>query len=108
MKKTKKLEWFAFRVDFNSKKPVRFNVLNDELIDSLKKKVKKTEKIDYNKFKELLSGELKYYYWSRTEYEVLVSAIHCDEETKLDVYYQLEPNLDRMCEYLIRELKLDL
>ena len=33
--------------------------------------------------------------------------LNLDDFEKIDVWYQLEPNLDRICEYVIRELKLD-
>ena len=48
-------------------------------------------------------------YWSRAEYEIMVSGLFdTDKPEKIDVWYQIEMNLDNIAEYLITKLKLDL
>lgn len=111
MKKAK-LSWKVMLHDFNSDKIVSYDVLknNDYLVDRIKKAIKKGEITKYDELKELVKHILKATYWSRTEYEILVSGIHTrrTEPEKIDAWYQLEMNLDNIIEYLINKLKLDI
>ena len=106
MKKVE-LKWNVLMHDFNSDKIVYYNVLNDEyLIDSLKKSIKKGEVVSYTDVKDFLSGKFKARYWSRAEYEILVSGLIKSEPEKIDIWYQLEMNIDNITEYMINKLKL--
>lgn len=107
MAKNKKLEWFAIMEDFNKNKLQYFNVLlgiGDKEIKNLKKLT------TYNDVKQELRSYLMYHYWCKSEYEVIVRSLHHrpdrDNEFKIDIWYQLEPNLDRITEYVIKELNL--
>lgn len=108
MKRNKDLRYYAFEEDFNSGKIVRINVLYnkaEEILDRVKR-----DKINTREeFKESLSSLLRYYYIYRAEHEVIVSSLiegHGTPE-KIDVWYQLEPNIDIITDYVIKELKLD-
>lgn len=112
--KNVKLEWYAFYYDWNKKSLVQCNILGDwfkdEIIKRLKSKREYYKTDTYAEFKNQVRSLLMYRYWSRCEYEVLVRDLSeykegCDE-FKIDVWYQLELNLDRICEYIIRELNL--
>ena len=110
-----KLEWYAFRYDWNAHKLIFINVLNG-WEESITKKVKKGAKdnwkpvTDYNSFKTWIKGELMYYFWSKSEHECLIGNLCSNPEQTLekrDIWWQLEPNLDRICEYIIREMKIE-
>lgn len=108
------LEWFAFITDFSSGALSLINVLGKTFSEEIFKRVNSKDNFriyDYKSLKEFIKQSLMYRYWSRSEYEVLVTGLHSklNEDTlhKIDVWYQLEPNLDRICEYVIREMKLD-
>ena len=105
------LKWYVLFHDFNTDKIVKYNVLEhcDYLVDSVKKAIKKKEVQTYNEFKDFISRKFKAQYWSRTEYELLVSGLVTRKEAeKIDIWYQLEMNLDNLCEYLIDKLKLNI
>ena len=108
--KKPELKWYVMLHDFNKDKIVKYNVLEyDYLIDSLKKAVKKKEITKYDEMKEFVKTKLMAQFWSRTEYEILVSGLHKRvEPEKIDVWYQLEMNLDNLCEYLNDKLKLNI
>jgi len=110
-KKNKKLEWYAFREDFNSNKLERVNVLGEWFVNDLFKRIKRDKIDNYEKLKEGIKSILMYYYWSKAEHEVLVTSLHHrpdkDEVFKIDIWYQLEPNLDRITEYVIKELDIE-
>lgn len=48
-----------------------------------------------------------YYYWSKCEAEIAVGGLFIksiEELEKIDIYSQLQPNLDRITEYVIKEM----
>lgn len=99
----KKLEWYAFYQETNESKLKYANVLYDRLIERVKKLIRKNA--DYDEIKKEIDICLMSRYWSRCEYEVIVSNwTGKDFEQKIDVYWQLQPNLDRITEYVIKEL----
>lgn len=57
-------------------------------------------------FKEFIKKEAMYQWWSRCEYEILVSdwPKH-DKEIKMDVYYQVLMNLDIITDIIINIIK---
>ena len=104
------LKWYVMLHDFNKDKIVKYNVLEyDYLIDSLKKAVKKKEITKYDELKEFVKRKLMAQFWSRAEYEILVSGLHTRvEPEKIDVWYQIEMNLDNLLEYLINKMNLNI
>lgn len=104
------LKWYVMIHDSNKDKIVKYNVLEYEyLIESLKKAVKKKEITKYDELKEFIKRKLMAQFWSRTEYEILVLGLFTkNEPEKIDVWYQLEMNLDNICEYLNDKLKLNI
>jgi len=103
----KKLEWYAIMHDFNEDKLVYINVLG-VIDEKVKRKLKKMT--TYEEIKKQIGIELMYRYLSRAEYEILVTDLFYNPEKgkqfKIDIWYQLEPNLDRITEYVINELNL--
>lgn len=106
MSRDKKLEWYVLRHDFNKKKIIRYNVLKnweeDLKIARRKKKFDSKETL-----KEWLRKELMYYFWSKSEHEIAVGGLfskYPEEFEKIDIWYQIELNLDIMTDYIIKEM----
>lgn len=100
------LEWYALREDFNKRKIESYNVLAG-WEEKIKKARKNKEFKDYFSLKDWLNKELMYHYWSKAEYEIAVGGLFIksiEELEKIDVYRQLELNLDRITEYVIKEM----
>lgn len=89
--------------DINSDKFEPYNIFPhferkyNELVEKSKSKngsyypVPKT----YEEFKEFIIREGKYHYWARCEYEVILKDWPCKRtEKKIDVWWQIELNLD--------------
>lgn len=108
--KNKKLEWNVLVADSNAKKIKNYNVLDDELIERLHKAIVKKKTItNYKELKEDVKKWCMYYYWSKCEFEIGVGGMFAkypDEYEKIDAFRQIEMNLDRMCEYIIKELDI--
>ena len=112
--KNVKLEYYAFRYDWNKHKLVFTNILPsaEEIANKVRKGRKDNYKPVYNyeTFKDWLKGELMYHYWSKAEHEVIIADLIDNKDEakweKHDIWWQLEPNLDVICKYIINEMKI--
>ena len=106
----KDLEWFCMEWDMSTERPCVINVMYAIDINDLKKRLKNKEIKNYNELRGYLKKEFMYRFWCKCEHEIVVNSWpHRDrsDERKVDVYAQISPNLDRITEYVIRELNLD-
>lgn len=109
--KNAKLEWYAIEYDDNEKKIQVFNVFWCIDKEEIAKLVRKKEIYDLLTLKTYLNREFMYHYWSKCEHEILVGDMFEEDINKfekIDVYYQLKPNLNRIVEYVNREMQLRL
>lgn len=99
------LEWYVLRWDTNKKKIVDYNILQwrkEDIANEIRKKSIHNKSI----LKEYLKTAFMYDYWSKVECEMLVSDLHTDECEKIDIWRQIEPNLDNIVDYI--NVKMDL
>lgn len=102
------LKWNALLFDFNKKKVVDYNVLWSSLPEEIASEIRKEIITDRDSLKDRLSRKFMAQYWSRAEYEIIVSDLHMrSKEEKIDVYRQIAPNIDRITDYIIKEMRLD-
>lgn len=106
--KNKNLEWYV--IIHNSNKICRYNIFNEEFKNKLYKKYRAKRLNSLSDLREFIKTYCMYNYWSRTEYEVLIGGLFEDLNTfeKIDVWYQLELNLDRIVEYINNYLDMNL
>lgn len=91
------IEWNVYYYNSNSRKIEIHNVFNHwRFIEYSAKHIKKY-KDDLKALEEQIRRELMYYYWSKYEWEVLISPFseHKDGEIKVDVYEQVMMNWNR-------------
>ncbi len=100
-----KLEWNAIYYDFNAKKITTFNIFDhgrfrEEIYDNKKKSKTKEE------FEKSTRMSLMYYFWSKSEYEVIVSPWIGDDKAaiKIDIYTQVINNWDIFIDYVWNNL----
>ena len=100
-----KLEWYVLQHDFNSNQIIMYNILSGGWYDSIKEARKKKQFNNRETFKEWLRKQFMYYYWGKTEREILASGLFVRDNEKdifkIDAWFQIEPNLDNICDYLI-------
>ena len=95
--------WNVYRYNINSKKIEAFNIFDH---GGFKKDVKEAAaKFDYSfdAFKKAVRSSLMYYFWSKSEYEVVVGPwVGGDkkDEMKIDIYDQVVLNWDVFIEYI--------
>ena len=100
------LEWKVLNYDFNKDKIIEYNIFNKEFENDIKEAVKDKRILKYEELKAYIKRKFQYQYWSKAEYEILVSGLFSDNIEKIDIYRQLEMNLDTITEYVNTKLKL--
>ena len=97
------LEWNVYVGDFNAKKIETHNVFHHtRFVEDCRKAAKKF-KDDKAAFAEEVRHSLMYYYWSKCEWEVIIShwpPAKGFDDSKVDVYSQVMLNWDRFIDYL--------
>ena len=98
MRKFNVLYW-----DWNAKKLTTYDILpyfRDRYAE-IKKKDRPVTKEEWARF---VATNGKYMFWARCEYEIIVSSWpKRDEEVKIDIWQQIENNLDLVVELLMEE-----
>ena len=96
------LTWNVYRLNINSREIEVYNIFDHWFF--LAGCVKAAKKHTRMEFAEEIKRELMYYYWSKCEWEVLVSDWTSPDfhksQKKIDVYQQVMLNFDRFIDYL--------
>lgn len=99
------LEWNVIIEDFNRKEFVPYNIFNHSRFGRDVKEELDKVNWDKDKMRDIVQRELRYYFWSKCEYEVILSPWPPNDfnnhTKKIDVFWQVDMNLDRFCEYLL-------
>ncbi len=97
------LKWNVYYENVNSRKILPFNVFDHHffLLGCAKIARRCTDK---EEFGIEIKGELMYYYWSKCEWEILLTSWTRPEDTKsqvkIDAYHQIVLNYDHFIDYL--------
>lgn len=67
------LTYYVYVENLNKRKIEKYNVLNDGIIDELKKRMKEQDIRTRNKFAEMVEQVITYHYWSRSEWEIVLT-----------------------------------
>lgn len=96
------LEWNVFYHDINKQKITTLNIFNHwKFREDTEKNLKKIR--DKGEFAEKLRRDLMYYFWSKSEYEIIISPWCGGRDTndiKVDIYTQVMNNWDIFLDYV--------
>ena len=109
--KRAKLVWNVLRFDSNQQKIVDYNIFGSRFANELHKEVTKKHITNLEELKEYIRRWAIYYYMSKCEFEIVVGGLFFKDETqleKIDIYRQIYMNLDRITEYVNKELDIGL
>ena len=99
------MKWNVYNYDFNSNEIIVFNIFeHGTFLKYIKDAIK--ESTSKEEFAKKLKAELQYYFWSKCEYEVLVSPWIGRKEPvqkKIDVYDQIMNNWHVFVDYVYNE-----
>lgn len=106
--KNVKLKWNVLIHEFNGDIIKPYNIFWNDFTEELSKRIKRDKIENKEQLKETLRKIFMYHYWSKSEFEILVSGLSSkyDKQYKLDIWYQIEMNFDHIIDYIIREMKL--
>ena len=99
------LEWYVLRWDVNSKKVINYNILK-WLKEDIANEVRRKKIYNKDTLYDYLKRQFMYYYWSKTECEFFISDLHGDDYEKVDIWRQIEPNLNHIVEYVDKSMDL--
>lgn len=105
----KKLQWNVIIPDYNKNNIRVINIFNDDFKNKLYKQYRYKKIKSYTDLKDYIKSWSMYHFWSKCEWEMLIcnlSEKDLSNAIKIDVYNQIEINLDRITEYVINELKI--
>lgn len=90
-----KNKFYVIIGDFNHNSFTHYDIL--PYLSNSWKKLSKKKREEITDLKEWVKDRLRYQYWSRTEYEILLLSwppIDNEDPRKIDIFWQCEPNLD--------------
>lgn len=106
MSDNSELKWFVFVEDINKKRIKVYNIFEHKDFmedcdgawgDYI------NEHRDFSKFKKDIESNLMYYFWSKCEWEIVLSDFPPSDsfqKKKIDVYQQVKINWDKFIDYL--------
>ena len=99
-KSTDKLSWNVFRYNPNSKRIEEINIFYGRFLQDVKLALQNYSTKE--EFDTELKGELQYYYWCKSEHEVLIKPWIGDDsvERKIDIYTQVLLNWQQFSDYV--------
>ena len=105
MKKKKIITPFYVIIeDVNAKEFKKYDVM-PYFVDCYDKVRRNGRPKTFDEFKEFVKSKSMYMYWSRCEYEVVISSlIGFAEEKKIDVHYQVMNNIDLVTRLLMESV----
>lgn len=107
-KEVEELEWYVLLYPMSTRsyydaKAEKFNLFcHMRFVADIKKALKRSK--SYDEFRDEVRKCAMYYFWSKCEYEIVIypwPRHDTDKGEKIDVFKQLEPNLDAFCWYII-------
>lgn len=116
MKHKVNLEWYCMEWEITGDKPIAINIMYvidpEEIIKRIKYKgPKKYRSIkNFQELRDFLQKTFMYHFWSKCEHEIIINSWlrkDISVETKIDVYTQIEPNLNRITEYVIDAMQIN-
>ena len=101
MKNYNELEWYVLIHDINDDIIRHFNIFRSSKVQDMVNDALK-HYTNFEAFKTTLTKIFKYEYLSKAEFEIYVNGMFSKKESrKIDVYYQIEPNINIIAEYII-------
>lgn len=97
------LTWNVYISNFNTREIEIYNIFkHGSFLEDCQKNYKKNKE-NKEEFLENLKKDLKYYYWSKCEWEILLYpwvSKDNDKGLKIDVYDQIKMNWEQFCDYV--------
>ena len=96
------MHWFVIVEDFNGKRIVDYDIFEHGGFAEDVRKAYRKHRTDFDAFSEAVRKSLAYRFWSKCEWEVIISSWPPSDrvpERKVDVYEQVMLNWDAFVRY---------
>lgn len=97
------MHWWVYTEDFNGKKIEKYDIFRHSSFSDDVRKAYKKHRNDHDSFCESVRKSLAYYFWSKCEWETVVTSWVRPgyvKPVKIDVYDQVIMNWDVFIEYV--------
>ena len=97
-------KWMVYIYNINSRRIEKYNVFDHYRFREDCDKARRKYRADFKEFEKEVRTSLRYYFWSKIEWELnLTGLFSCEkdkeEEKKIDVYDQVELNWEQFINY---------
>lgn len=100
-KKRNDMEWNVYYHDFNAKKIIHLNIFRHGSFLTEVCNLLDSDNLTKEEFAKQLERILLCYYWSKCEYEIVISPwVGKADDIKVDIYAQVMTNWDRFVDYV--------
>lgn len=110
--KNVELKWNVLYWNTNKNKVENYNIFDNDFKNNLYKKIKTKKIISYKDLKDYVVRWAMYHYWSKTECEMAIGPLwpntveDLKQFEKIDMYRQIEMNLDHIIQYIIDTMQI--
>lgn len=95
------IEWYVYYHDSNAQKIIKWNIFNHGTFTEKVNKLMHDSLLSRDDFVDNLKRYLMYYFWSKCEYEIILSPwTGRADDIKIDIYDQIIMNFDRFVDYV--------
>lgn len=97
------MHWYVYTGNFNGQRIEKYDIFQHASFEKGVKEAYKRFKNDFDAFAEEVKRDLMYYFWSKCEWEIILSgwpATDRFKEEKIDVYDQVMLNWDVFIKYI--------
>lgn len=96
--------FYVINFNINTEEFEKYNIM-PYLVNCYNKEKKSNRPVTFDEFKEFVKSKSMYMYWSRCEYEVILSDWPNQKiYKKIDVYWQTMNNIDIVTEILMKNV----
>ena len=99
----KKMCWNVYVEDVNRRRIEQYNIFEHGRFATEIEKAYKKHRDDFDAFAEEVKNNLRYYFWSKCEWEIMLNSLFTDKNfkpEKIDVYDQVMLNWDVFIGYV--------
>ena len=94
------MEWMIYRVNPMSDEIDEVNIFKHGTFKKECARICKDKSLDREEFDKQIISELRYYFWSKIEWEIWIKGCFSSKERKVDAFSQIMINKDKFLDYV--------
>lgn len=94
------MEWMVYRINPMNDNIDTVNIFKHGSFKNECIRICKDKSLDREEFNKRIINELRYYFWSKIEWEIWIKGCFSPKEIKVDAFSQVMNNKDRFLDYI--------